>query len=248
MGSVLTLGGNRPSEPIGDTDGPEAVQNPAARAYHRRLKITLPILVTLILMMSGFTSHLVSSGSMSPNLLRGDHIITMRSWIAYPGGRMPNRGDVILFHSPILADGNRASRDDVADKEGQLAGYQAAGDILVKRVVALPGETVQVINNIVYVNGTKLPMDYQVLPANLEEGPDYKYAVDAPLVVPSGEVFVLGDNYDNSEDGRFWGTLPRNEIVGRCVGVLFHEGQAGPNSARLLSASNTSNDSQNTDP
>src|SRR5213596_3627024 len=78
--------------------------------YQRQLKILFAILLVVIFLVYGFTTHLIPSLSMEPTLKPGDHILTMRSWLAYPGGRLPARGDIIVFQwdpkkNPILGDG-----------------------------------------------------------------------------------------------------------------------------------------------
>jgi signal peptidase I len=95
----------------------------------------------------------------------------------------PHRGDVVVFEPP-----NRPSED------------------YVKRIVALPGETVEVKNGQVFINGQALDQPYQ--PGT----PSYTMP---PRVVPEGYIFVLGDNRNNSNDSHNWGPLPIENIVGR---------------------------------
>jgi signal peptidase I len=96
----------------------------------------------------------------------------------------PQRGDVIVFEPP-----NRPGED------------------YVKRVIGLPGETVEVRAGQIFINGQLLAEPFQPTPGT--------YTMPNPVVVPEGQVFVLGDNRNNSNDSHNWGTLPLENIVGR---------------------------------
>jgi len=80
-------------------------------------------------------------------------------------------------------------------------------DDYVKRVIGLPGEEVQVIKGEVFINGRRLEEPFQPITGS--------YTMPAPVVVPEGQVFVLGDNRNNSNDSHNWGPLPIENIVGR---------------------------------
>ncbi|MCB0168301.1 MAG: signal peptidase I [Anaerolineae bacterium] len=77
----------------------------------------------------------------------------------------------------------------------------------VKRIIGLPGEEVNVINGQVFINGVKLDEPFEPVPGT--------YTMPSPIVVPPGDVFVLGDNRNNSNDSHNWGPLPIGNIVGR---------------------------------
>jgi signal peptidase I len=100
-------------------------------------------------------------------------------------------------------------------------------------VIGLPGEEVSLQEGGVYINGQKLPADYpslQIPPEKFRMA--YPYAVIKPLKLKEDELFVLGDNPDNSEDGRFWGALTRRDVIGKYIRVIWHEDEEGPNSKR----------------
>lgn len=118
---------------------------------------------------------------MLPTLVDAQFLLVNK--LAYVAGD-PERGDVIVFRSP------RSPSED-----------------LVKRVVALPNETVEVREGHVYVNGLRLDESAYF---ELETRPDM-----APQTVPSDAYFVLGDNRSQSRDSRVLGTVPRESIVGR---------------------------------
>ncbi len=191
------------------------------------LRKDLPRLAVMIALLCSFRSaiadwNIVPSGSMNPTILVGDRIFVNK--LAY-GLRVPftmwhvadwsspQRGDVIVFQSP--ADGER----------------------LVKRVVALPGETVKMVNNQIFINGVAATyavcgMKPGTIDANetmASAGPHPILLTPSlssrrnfgPIAVPANEYFVLGDNRDNSADSRYIGCVPRMNITGRSSRVLF---------------------------
>ena len=117
---------------------------------------------------------------MLPTLENGEFLVVNKL-----GYRLhqPLRGDIIVFQDP-------------AD----------AGRKLIKRIIGLPGETVEMADGTVLIDGQVLPEPY------LEDSGNY---TRAPSVLPTDQYFVLGDNRNNSSDSRSWGTLPREDIVGR---------------------------------
>ncbi len=215
-----------------------------AAARNKRMKRLLPLLLILAFLVCGFNTSFIPSVSMLPTLKVGDHIVEMRAWLAYPMGKMPARGDIILFHLPsTLDDQNVSVSADIQQSENSSEGKlktplqklsDLRNDILIKRVIGLPGDSVQVQDNEVFINGKKLLEKHQIVPVDYSDGsdPGYKYAVRSPIVVPEGELFVLGDNRNNSDDGRFWGTFKRSAVVGKYLGVIYHENGDGRNSQR----------------
>lgn len=83
----------------------------------------------------------------------------------------------------------------------------------VKRLIGLPGERVEIKNSRVYVNGREISEEY--LPAGLRY-PDF-----GPVLVPENAYLMLGDNRDNSDDSRYWGPLPRENIIGKAMLVYW---------------------------
>ncbi len=82
----------------------------------------------------------------------------------------------------------------------------------VKRVVGLPGDTIAIQSGRVFLNGALLPEPYRVNPAHGDM---------APRFIPHGAYFVMGDNRDFSDDSRFWGDLPRRDLIGRAVACYW---------------------------
>ena len=129
----------------------------------------------------------IPSSSMEPTLEINDRLIIEK--ISYRF-KTPQRGDVVVF-SPT-------------DKLKE----QNFKDAFIKRVIGLPGETVEVKGEKVYVNGKALREKY------IEEAPEYTYG---PVTVPQGQYLVLGDNRNNSYDSHYWGFVPRENLIGRAI-------------------------------
>jgi signal peptidase I len=147
-------------------------------------------------------ARVIPSGSMENTLLIGDHLIMSR--IGYDAGvpftnwhvplwRNPKRQQVIIFKPPFAPD---------------TPDY-------VKRVIGLPGETVDIHDGAVWINGNRLAETYT---RGLSERPDPSFLMGnfkgVPFTVPKDCYFVMGDNRENSLDSRFWGCVPRNDIIG----------------------------------
>jgi signal peptidase I len=128
----------------------------------------------------------IPSESMLPTLEIGDRLIVEKlSYYSHP----PLRGDIVVFAPP---------------PQLQEQGYQ--GDqAFIKRVIGLPGDTIAVQDGRVFVNQQLLTEAY------VAEPPNY---LMSPMVVPPAQLFMMGDNRNNSNDSHIWGFLPRENIVG----------------------------------
>jgi signal peptidase I len=146
-------------------------------------------------------ARVIPSGSMENTLLIGDHLIMSR--IGYDAGvpftnwhvplwRNPHRQQVIIFKPPFAPD---------------TPDY-------VKRVIGLPGDSIDIHDGSVWVNGQKLTESYTI-------GRSDPYDLRQPYKVPDNCYFVMGDNRSNSYDSRFWGCVPRNDIIGTPVMIYM---------------------------
>ena len=155
--------------------------------------------------------------------------------MAYPMGMGRRRGDVIVFRLPEAQLNSNGAPSDAETANAAMQGDGKMSDeILIKRVVGLPGDDVEIKGNTVYVNGGKLNEDYMTVPAERPYEAGYRYAYEKLFKVPQERVFVLGDNRNTSDDSRFWGTLKSKDIIGRFVRVLYNEGEHGPNDKRTV--------------
>jgi len=135
----------------------------------------------------------IPSGSMEPNLLIGDRIMAYK---IFYGLSSVKRGDIIVFKFPL---------DPKKD--------------FIKRVIGLPGDSVEIRDKKVYINGKRLIEPYAVHRDNWDIGfPRDDYG---PVKVPVNSLFVLGDNRDSSEDSRYWGYVPEKNIVGRAFLIYW---------------------------
>ncbi|MFZ1024876.1 MAG: signal peptidase I [Limnoraphis robusta] len=128
----------------------------------------------------------IPSGSMLPTLEINDRLIIDKLGYKFQD---PDRGDVVVF-SPT---------DQLKTQ------YK---DAFIKRIIGLPGETVEVRDGLVFVNGQPLTEKY------IAEEPQYNWG---PETVPEDQYLVLGDNRNNSYDSHYWGFVPRDHIIGRAV-------------------------------
>jgi len=162
----------------------------------------------------------IPSGSMENTLLVGDFLLVDKLHYAglpgpahlLPYGKI-ERGDIVVFYFPV-----------------------DASQFLVKRVIGMPGDHIRLRDKIVYVNGQPLQENYAIHKQWMPDGyrdnfPNQRgysrdidrhwryelsnYVNDGELVVPADHYFVMGDNRDNSLDSRYWGFVPRANIVGR---------------------------------
>ena len=148
------------------------------------LLIVFAVLLAFVMNRFVYANAEVPTGSMMPVVNPGDRLIVNR--LAYLTGE-PERGDIVMFKFP--------------DDETQ--------DYL-KRIIGLPGETIEIVDGLIYINGSDKPLkeDY------LNDVPNGNYG---PFEVPEGSYFMLGDNRDRSEDARFWENkyVKKEKIVGK---------------------------------
>jgi len=160
----------------------------------------LDIIETLVIALSIFLvvylffmqPHQVNGQSMVPNFQSGEYVLTDK--VSYKLGD-PQQGDVVVFHAPPAAHCPEGTGCD-----------------FIKRVIATPGQTVNLENSSYYVNGQKvsesyIPQDFETLPGDFLRG--------RTITLGPNEYFVSGDNRPYSSDSRQWGPIDKSAIVGR---------------------------------
>jgi signal peptidase I len=189
--------------------------------------IIYAFLVAIIIRIFFFQTFWIPSGSMEPTLFEGDRIIANK--LVYRT-RPPVRGEVIIFRvfqPPRRGMPGRLTMEEAIAAAQTLSntGFQRLGQDgdqnpphievqdYIKRVIGLPGDTVEVNNGEIYVNGEFLDENYET------RAPNYNHY--GPVTVPAGEVFVLGDNRANSQDSHVIGTVPIRNIEGRAEAVFW---------------------------
>jgi signal peptidase I len=188
-----------------DTGAAERAEKPSAlREYAEAL--VMAVVLALFIRTFVVQAFKIPSGSMLPTLQIGDHLLVNKFLygirIPIVGKRIlalrePERDDVIVFIYP---------QDPSKD--------------FIKRVKGLPGETIEIRNKVLYVNGEAVEDPnayYEKTTERLARAPRDDFG---PFVVPQGTVFVMGDNRDHSHDSRFWGTVPIDDILGKAF-VLY---------------------------
>ncbi len=157
----------------------------------------------------------IPTGSMEPDLLVGDHLLVNK--FIYGPHLFPwmekilperglRRGDVVVFKFP---------QDPTRD--------------FIKRCVALPGDTIEIVNKKVFINGREVDdsayayhFDSRIYPRSIFLSDTFRRRDNfGPFTVPSGYYFMMGDNRDNSDDSRYWGPVPRDYIMGRALLVYW---------------------------
>ncbi len=167
------------------------------------MALTIAVLIKTYLVSPFF----IPSNSMVPTILPADKIMVNK--LSYRMGD-PHRGDIIVFHNPSTF-GDDNSDESIPEKVVRNV-LEAIGvrtgrpDDFIKRIIGLPGDTLEIRDEQVYINGDAITEDY--LPPGVHM-PDFERQT-----IPQAHFFVMGDNRDNSIDSRSWGLVPEEEIVG----------------------------------
>lgn len=154
--------------------------------------------VALILRAFVIQAYRIPTGSMEDTVLAGDFVMVNR--LAYAGSKTPQINDIIVFAYPLNPE-----RD------------------FVKRVIALAGQEVALRNKQLYVDRQPVPVPQEGKNADRETLSSVFSNRDnfGPVVVPQGSYFVMGDNRDDSEDSRFWGAVPDDNVKGKVAFVYW---------------------------
>ena len=160
------------------------------------IMVAIVALITVGLRMFVFVPYEIPSGSMEDTIMPGDMVFSEK--ISYYT-RAPQYGDIVTFADP-----------------------EVAGRTLIKRVIATEGQTVDLVDGRVYVDGLQLDEPYvggkESYPLS-RTAPDV--VVEFPYTVPEGHVWVMGDNRTASQDARYFGAIPISSITGRAAMIYW---------------------------
>jgi len=190
-------------------DAGSAEASPAGAGPRRRRRwralaqtaatILVAVLLAFLVRVFAFQTFWIPSSSMTPTLGVNDRVLVQKAFFSWHDVR---EGEIVVFGHPPLDD---------------CPGPQ---DDLVKRVIALPGQTIYSSGNSIYVNGRLLAEPYLPKPDPL--GPSIASS-QHPYRVPPGEFYVLGDNRSDSCDSRYWGPIKGSTIIGKVILVWWHD-------------------------
>ena len=217
------------ADPQAASDSVAAAGEGAAEPGERPRGAIAEWAVTLLLLLFGTTTlvqaFVIPTGSMEDTLLIGDHLLVDKLAYAPPGAvskyflpyQNPKHGDVIVFRFPL----------DITQT-------------YVKRLIGEPGDHIKIVNQVVYRNGVRLnepyvyhknaypdfyrdnfPGDPNVSLTESARDMLQNHVVNGEVVVPPGYYFAMGDNRDNSYDSRYWGFVPRENIMGKPLIVYW---------------------------
>lgn len=171
------------------------MERPLWRDYAEASVIAL--VIVFVLRTFVVQAYRIPSQSMEDTLLAGDFVLVNK--VAYHFGE-PKPGQVIVFKYPLNPDKS-----------------------YVKRVVALPGQTVAIRNKVLFIDGKPAPSypgvkhtDSKILPPDFSSRDNF-----GPIQVPPDNLFVLGDNRDDSQDSRVWGFVPKANLIGKAMFVYW---------------------------
>ena len=175
------------------------------------LLVITAVLIAVVLRASVAQAFRIPSSSMEPQLQVGDRVVVSR--ISYEL-HDPRRGDIVVFDCPPGAgcpvdDGGHPVGRAVETVLEALLVRQPRVEEFIKRVIALPGETVQGKEGSVWIDGRRLVEPYL--------GDGVQTTDFAPVTIAPGDVWVMGDNRGNSSDSRVFGPIDVDTIVGRAV-------------------------------
>jgi signal peptidase I len=149
--------------------------------------LLIAVIASFVVRLYAVQTFFIPSGSMEPTLHVGDRILVNKLSVRF--GTI-NIGDIIVFKAPPAEHCDDGSFTD-----------------LVKRVIGLPGDVMTSKGNVVYVNGKALKEPWTYFPTL---NPPIK-----KVTIPANSYFVMGDNRANSCDSRYWGSVPRSDIIGK---------------------------------
>ena len=193
------------------------------RSDFKELVETIVFVIVAVILIRFFIAELrwIPSGSMKPTLIEKDRIVVEKI-TKLPNllndlkfENSPARGDVMIFYPPFV----KLETTPLA-LFSRLTGFFCKDIAYIKRVIGLPGEKIEIKHfddgrSYVYINDKRLEEDYIMSEYDYHKCRDNMYC--GPFIIPENNYFMMGDNRGNSQDSRFWGTLPKERFIGRAV-------------------------------
>ena len=218
----LPSGSQAAADPAHPNAGPMTrSRKPIWREYGEAIIIAMLLAFTIrIFVVQAFK---IPSGSMIPTLLIGDHILVSK--LSY-GFQWPTECEIKASFPPMTCYRTETLVDFAAPERGDVIVFRFPEDEdkdFIKRIIGLPGDTIEIRDKVVYINGTPLddkPYTQRIDPG-LIEGSINPRDNFGPITVPQESFFVMGDNRDQSLDSRFWGYVSREKIRGKAFRIYW---------------------------
>ena len=183
--------------------------------FFKELPVLVVVALGIAILVKAFVvqAFFIPSGSMENTLLINDRVLVSKFTYRVSEPKYPN---VVVFESPLaerIPEPEKGPLQAVVDNVMQGLGLQSSEQDFIKRVIATEGQSVEVKEGAVHVDGKKLEEPYR---KDMDPMPDY-----GPTVVGEDKVFVMGDNRSNSEDSRVFGPIPKSTIVGKAFVLIW---------------------------
>lgn len=158
--------------------------------------ILLAVILALVIRTFFFQAFKIPTGSMRPTLIESDRVLVNKILYRF---QEPKRGDIIVFRYPV--DGKRD---------------------FIKRLVGLPGETIEIRQGKIFANGVELPQESILNKFYYYNREDWQYGKENQKIeVPQDAYFALGDNSAQSSDSRNWGFVPKKNMIGKAFIIYW---------------------------
>lgn len=191
-----------------------------AKSFIHELIETIVVVVVLVVVIRGFIGEprWIPSASMRPTLLEGDRVFIEKISLNY-NLRDIKRGDILVFYPPFSK-----LEEGIWAKFTRFIGLFDKNEAYIKRVVAVEGDNYRIDTDKttgrsqVFINDKLLNEKYLYENKTID---CTKNMYCGPATVPQGHYLMLGDNRANSQDGRFWGLLPRERVIGKALFIFW---------------------------
>jgi signal peptidase I len=195
-----------------EDQAPEAPEEPRRRSFLAELPglLLTALIIAVVIKTFLVQPFWIPSESMLPTIQVNDRVMVNK--LAYKWGE-PQRGDVVVFRDPREEEIEETIPEAVIRSVLEAVGIRTRGhEDLIKRVIGLPGETVEVKDNRVVINGTPLDEPYLV---------DVFMPDEPAITISADQVFVMGDNRNASFDSRRFGPIPLDDLVGEAFVTIW---------------------------